>query len=78
MPPTAARALVVGFADRSPQAVSAHTGHGHYRFRPPGGRKVPAIDFEWSPGRGNERYTGDRSAFDAYVQFRNDEGGPGF
>ena len=37
MPPTAARALV-GFADRSPQAVSAHTGHGRYRFRPPGGK----------------------------------------
>ena len=31
-----ARALV-GCADRSPQAVSAHTGHCRYRFRPPGG-----------------------------------------
>ncbi len=31
-----ARALV-GCADRSPRAVSAHTGHCRYRFRPPGG-----------------------------------------
>ena len=35
-----ARALV-GCADRSPQAVSAHTGHGCYRFRPPGGEVAP-------------------------------------
>ena len=30
---------------------------------------VTAIDFEWSPGRGDPRLTGDRSAFDVYVSF---------
>ena len=40
--------------------------------------QVTGIDFEYSPGRGDERYTGDRSAFDVYVQFRNVEGGRGF
>lgn len=39
---------------------------------------VTAIEFEWSPGRGDERYTGDRSAFDVYVRFRDAEGGKGF
>ena len=34
--PDGDRALV-GFADRSPQAVSAHPGDGPSRFRPPGG-----------------------------------------
>ena len=30
---------------------------------------VTDIDFEWSPGRGDTRLTGDRSAFDVYVSF---------
>ena len=34
---------------------------------------VTSIEFEFSPGRGDERYTGDRSAFDVYVRFE----GPG-
>ncbi len=31
--------------------------------------KVIAIEFEYSPGRGNPKYTGDRSAFDVFVIF---------
>jgi hypothetical protein len=31
--------------------------------------RVVAIDFEYSPGRGEDRYTGDRSAFDIYVRY---------
>ena len=42
MPPGAARALV-GFADRSPQAVSAQSGSGRYRFRPPGGETATTV-----------------------------------
>ena len=39
--------------------------------------QVTGIEFEHSPGRGDERYTGDRSAFDVYVEYRTplDEGG---
>ena len=40
--------------------------------------EVTRIEFEWSPGRGDDRYTGDKSAFDVYVQFRNADGGNGF
>ena len=40
--------------------------------------EVTGIEFEWSPGRGDDRYTGDKSAFDVYVQFRNADGGNGF
>jgi hypothetical protein len=32
--------------------------------------QVTGIAFEHSPGRGDERYTGDRSAFDVYVAYR--------
>lgn len=39
---------------------------------------VTAIEFEWSPGRGDDAYTGDRSAFDVYVEFSNAEGRKGF
>ncbi len=35
---------------------------------------VQAIEFEWSPGRGDPRYTGDRSAFDVFVRCRDDDG----
>lgn len=31
---------------------------------------VTAIEFEHSPGRGDARYTGDRSAFDVFVEYR--------
>jgi hypothetical protein len=45
-----------------------------------GGRvaTVTAIDFEHSPGRGDAKYTGDRSAFDVFVQFRTASGKKGF
>jgi hypothetical protein len=39
---------------------------------------VSAIHFEHSPGRGNPRYTGDRSAFDVFVEFVTPEGKKGF
>ncbi len=41
-------------------------------------REITAIEFEYSPGRGDERYTGDRSAFDVYVIFSTLSGGKGF
>ncbi len=45
-----------------------------------GGRftKVRTIQFEHSPGRGDPRYTGDRSAFDVFLECRTPSGGPGF
>jgi len=39
---------------------------------------VTGIAFEHSPGRGDLRYTGDRSAFDVYVRFTAPAGGRGF
>jgi hypothetical protein len=39
--------------------------------------EVIEIRFEWSPGRGDERYTGNRSAFDVFVAYRSG-GGRGF
>ena len=42
------------------------------------GTQVTAIEFEWSPGRGDPRYTGDKSAFDVYVTYRNATGQRGF
>ena len=39
---------------------------------------VTAIDFEWSPGRGDLRLTGDRSAFDVYVSFSSADDKKGF
>lgn len=50
-------------------------------FRQQGGercREVTDVRFEWSPGRGDPRYTGDSSAFDVYVTFKSREGGRGF
>ncbi len=45
----------------------------------PGGvKEVTAIEFEYSPGRGDEKYTGDRSAFDVYVAYLTPSGGKGF
>ena len=40
--------------------------------------EVTDIDFEWSPGQGDPKLTGDRSAFDVYVSFRPEKGGKGF
>lgn len=40
--------------------------------------EVTAIEFEHSPGRGDPRYTGDRSAFDVFVEFTTASGGDGF
>ena len=39
---------------------------------------VTHIDFEWSPGRGDPRLTGDRSAFDVYVSFSSADDKKGF
>ena len=39
---------------------------------------VTDIDFEWSPGRGDPRLTGDRSAFDVYVSFSSAGNKKGF
>ena len=39
---------------------------------------VTRIEFEWSPGRGDITYTGDRSAFDVYVEFLTPEHKKGF
>ena len=36
--------------------------------------RVTAIEFEWSPGRGDYRYTGDKSAFDVYIAYQNATG----
>jgi len=45
-----------------------------------GGRvdEVTGIEFEYSPGRGDVRYTGDRSAFDVFIRFATPGGGSGF
>ena len=40
--------------------------------------EVTGIEFEYSPGRGNSRYTGDRTAFDVYVAFQGATGGRAF
>ena len=40
--------------------------------------EVNKIMFEFSPGRQNPRYTGDRSAFDVYVDFKPQTGERGF
>ena len=40
--------------------------------------RVDAVEFEWSPGRGDPKYTGDRSAFDVYVCYRGSAGECGF
>lgn len=40
--------------------------------------RVTSIEFEWSPGRGDERFTGDRSAFDVFVRYLDASGRNGF
>jgi hypothetical protein len=37
-------------------------------------RTVTDIRFEWSPGRGDQRYTGNRSAFDVFIEYVGDRG----
>jgi hypothetical protein len=39
---------------------------------------VEAVEFEYSPGRSDPRYTGDRSAFDVFLRCRTARGGAGF
>ena len=39
---------------------------------------VTALEFEVSPGRGDPAYTGDKSAFDVFVEHTTPEGGRGF
>jgi hypothetical protein len=39
---------------------------------------VTAISFEHSPGRGDAKYTGDRSAFDVFIEYRGSTGAAGF
>jgi len=41
-------------------------------------KKVTGIEFEFSPGRGDIKYTGDKSAFDVYIKYELDKGGQGF
>jgi hypothetical protein len=40
--------------------------------------RVTAIEFEHAPGRGDLRFTADRSAFDVYVEFTGSAGTRGF
>jgi hypothetical protein len=40
--------------------------------------EITAVRFEHSPGQGDERYTGDRSAFDVFVEHTTLAGGRGF
>jgi len=42
------------------------------------GLVVTAIDFEWSPGRRDPRYTADRSAFDVFVRYTDGHGAEAF
>lgn len=41
-------------------------------------QRVTGIEFEFSPGRGEDKYTGDKSAFDIYIKYVPDLGGHGF
>lgn len=40
--------------------------------------RVSAIRFEYSPGRGDPVYTGDRSAFDVFVEYESNDGRSSF
>ena len=40
-----------------------------YALLPDKAVRVTGIEFEWSPGRNDERFTGDRSAFDVFVRY---------
>jgi hypothetical protein len=41
-------------------------------------KEVTRVRFEYSPGRGEQRYTGDHSAFDVFLETRTASGGAGF
>lgn len=41
-------------------------------------KEVTKIDFEYSPGKGDSKFTGDGSAFDVYVEFKNFRDEEGF
>ncbi len=41
-------------------------------------KEVAGVEFEWSPGRRDSRYTGDRTAFDVFVTCNTPSGGKGF
>ncbi len=41
-------------------------------------KNITHIEFEYSPGRGNDKYTGDSSAFDVFVAYRNMKDEKGF
>lgn len=40
--------------------------------------EVTEVRFEYSPGRGDDRYTGDRSAFDVFLETKTADGGKSF
>ena len=40
--------------------------------------EVVSVEFEWSPGRGDSKYTDDQSAFDVYIRYRTADKGTGF
>lgn len=40
--------------------------------------EAEAVEFEYSPGRSDPAYTGDRSAFDVYIECRDSQGAPAF
>ncbi len=40
--------------------------------------QVTGVEFEYSPGRGSEHFTGDASAFDVFVRYEADGGARGF
>ncbi len=49
-----------------------------HRLDPHDIERVTRVEFEWSPGRGDDRYTGDHSAFDVYVEYISTAGDAGF
>ena len=40
--------------------------------------QVTGVEWEYSPGRRDPRYTNDRTAFDVFISFTTRQGGPGF
>jgi hypothetical protein len=49
-----------------------------HTLRPASVKAVKNISFEYSPERSSERFTGDRSAFDVFVEYETLSGGRGF
>jgi hypothetical protein len=41
-------------------------------------KKVTAVEFEYSPGRKNQKYTGDSSAFDVFIEYKTEKDKKGF